>query len=162
MQPPVSHMWHVCGGNFPCPFRKLLHWWEEQKKLCSSTAIAIVTPLESWWWFDCRSLLYFLPFGAQIFALLRKTRKVKSSSCLRSHNGMWFPLISCPFCTEISTFIINHKTIINFQANFFFLSHNGPCISNEYGGVMTLFSLLKYHCSTLGNQQYWEEHTPDI
>lgn len=33
---------------------------------------------------------------------------------------MRFPLISSPFCIQISGPIINHRTIINVQALFFF------------------------------------------
>lgn len=147
---------------------------KSKKKQCSSTAIAIVTQLQScccWWWFNCWSLFYLFPFRAQIFALLRnKIWEVKSSGCLRIHNGMWFPLIFSPLGIEIYSLIINHKTIINFQANIF--SPLQSCMSYKYWGIKSLFSnwwinsllshLLKYFYFALVNHQHWEEHTFDM
>lgn len=63
-------------------------------------------------------IFFYLELG--FFSSLRGMWEVKSPSCLGRQNGMWFPLISSPFCIEISGPIINHRTIINIQAHFFF------------------------------------------
>lgn len=99
-----------------------------------------------------RFKLKFLPCSE---ARYEKWRLQAASGFIMGCDSLWSPL-----CIEIYSLIINHETIINFQANIF--PPYSPCISNKYWGIKLLFSLLKYFYCALVNHQYREEHILDM